>query len=257
MLRLLRRKSDVDTAIADGDFDTAIDLLRTRMFEEPNRAVAWQIRIADTLLLAQREAEAVHELISAAGALEQDGRPLQAIALYGRALDLDPDSEPVRDLLAGIAGGHLADTRDYTTGAFLGASARWRQRMPLFSDFSLPELLDVVRVVQFTEYAAGAVIFNHSDSPQGLYAIASGEVVLSDSAAAPDTTAATADRTSCTDGTFFGRLGRTGGPGFGVQAMTTRHSQILCLRRDDFEIIALSHPRIWTVVEEFQQQLGL
>ena len=292
MFRLFGKKPgravDPVRAIADKDYDTAIDHYRERLRVEPALAATWHRKLADVLVLADRKPQAVVEYLAASAVLMREDRAVQAIALYRTVLRLDPDNREVRNRLAEIAtdrepvgagpgavgaglGAAGAVTRPGATSATPFAPAeppgpphedepsapiakmtirtRLRRFVPLFSQFDQDELTRLVQIMDARTARAREVVFRQGDRGESIVILARGEIVLSVLGAEGEQVEIERLR----DGGFFGEMSALNRTPRNVTATAATDCELLELTRDYLEAVAIAHPRVWDVLAEVQR----
>ena len=219
-------------------------------------AARWKRKIAETLVLGERIPEAVKAYLEAARCMEREERPLQAIALYKAALRLRPghpeatarlqDYAPSPDELrqAREAGGAASDQSAMTL------RTRLRKFAPLFSEFDQDTLTAVVEVMRTVPLESGAEIFHQGAEGDSLFVVADGEVALTVEGA--DGEPVEIDRIQA--GGCFGEVSALRRVPRNVTAIATRPTELLELSRDYLEAVAIAHPQVWKVLEDFQQR---
>ncbi len=277
MFRLFGKKPgravDPVRAIADKDYDTAIDHYRERLRVEPALAATWHRKLADVLVLADRKPQAVVEYLAASAVLMREDRAVQAIALYRTVLRLDPDNREVRNRLAEIAVERAPAPEHFSTAASAPPPAppepagpphenepsapiakmtirtRLRRFVPLFSQFDQDELTRLVQVMDARTVRAREVVFRQGDRGESIVILAKGEIVLSVLGAEGEQVEIERLR----DGGFFGEMSALNRTPRNVTATAATECELLELTRDYLEAVAIAHPRVWDVLAEVQR----
>jgi cAMP-dependent protein kinase regulator len=243
---------DPAVAVAAGDYASAIAIYRRWLTEDPERAITWNRKLGEVLALAGRKREAVTAYLVAAAGLVRENRMVQALALYRVVMRLDPDNEELRAKL-----GEIAAESDPTAGLNIPAGAspasmtirtRLRKFVPLFSNFERDELTKIVEVMAPRDVRAGETVFRQGDKGDSIFIVVQGEVSLS--VRGRDGQPVELDRVA--DGGFFGEVSALRRIPRNVTAICVRDSELLELMRDYLEAVAIAHPRVWKVLEEFQ-----
>ena len=255
MFGFFRKKTleDPQEAIRRGDYDAALTMYRKQLEQQPRQAARWHRKIAEALALAGRADEAVEAFLQAALLLERDAMHLQAIALYKAVLRLAPEHPRALERLAEYAPGE--EERTSSAGAVEDATSmtirtRLRKYAPLFSEFERDTLTAVVDVMKTHHIEAGHEIFRQGEKGDSLFVIADGEVALTVDGA--DGNPVELDRLNT--GGCFGEVSALRRLPRNVTAMTTRPTELLELSRDYLEAVAIAHPQVWKVLEDFQQR---
>ncbi|MDH3284062.1 MAG: cyclic nucleotide-binding domain-containing protein [Acidobacteriota bacterium] len=239
------RHPDAETALARGDFSEAIEHYRRLLAQEPREAATWHRRIGETLALAGRRQPALDALWEGAELLEDQGRMLEALAVYQCVLRIDPEDATLEERLQEMAA-------DGATG--MGASGpvtlstHFRRRAPLFSDFSRDELAAIVEMMTVDHLETGRTVFRRGEPADRLFLVARGEVALT----AHGTSGHPMERCRVHEGEPFGYVCAKERPVCKATAITSRASELIELSREALDVVAASHPRVWTVLERFQ-----
>lgn len=244
--------NDPGDAAARGDYETALKLYRKKLQEEPGREAILQKKIAETLVQAGRKEEAIGAYLTSAAAFEREDRMLQAIALYKAVLRLEPKNAQVLAKLSEFASEERPSGPEAERELTL--RTRLNRHVPLFSEFDRDELTEIVQCMLLHALPAGQVIFQQGEMGESLYIIVTGEVAL---VVAGKEEGESVEVCRLTDGTLFGEVSALDRTPRNVTAMTTRPTEFLELTRDYLEALAVANPRIWQVLERFQQERQL
>lgn len=252
-----RRPENAQEAIDRGDHEAALQIYRRSLAARPDEAARWQRKIAETLLAAGRADEAVEAYLDAARHLERDELPLQAIALYKAALRIRPEHPAAMARLQEFA--PAPDEEDGDGGPGDGSAAeratmtlrtRLRKYAPLFSEFDRETLTAVVEVMRTVSLVSGDEVFQQGDEGDSLFVVADGEVALT--VEGPEGDPVEIDRIQA--GSCFGEVSALRRVPRNVTAIATRPTELLELGRDYLEAVAIAHPQVWKVLEDFQQR---
>jgi tetratricopeptide (TPR) repeat protein len=248
-----RREEDPEEALRRGDHDAAVAAYRRAAERAPDQAARWTRKMAETLALADRIPEAIQAYLQAARHHERDEHPLLAIALYKAALRLSPGHPEATARLEEYA--PTPDERRDTVEADDDPAAmtlrtRLRKYAPLFSEFDRETLTAVVGVMRTARLESGTEIFRQGESGHSLFVVADGEVALT--VAGADGEPVEIDRIGA--GSCFGEVSALRRVPRNVTAIATRPTELLELSRDYLEAVAIAHPHVWKVLEDFQQR---
>jgi tetratricopeptide (TPR) repeat protein len=255
MLRFWKKKQpqDPEEAIRRGDHEAALGAFRRAAEREPEQAARWQRKIAETLALANRVPEAVTAYLEAARLHERNESPLQAIALYKAALRLSPGHPEATARLEEYAPTpeerRVAEEEDADASA-MTLRTRLRKYAPLFSEFDREALNAVVEVTRTARADTGTEIFRQGEPGDSLFVVADGEVALTVEGADGDPVEI--DRIGA--GSCFGEVSALRRVPRNVTAIATRPTELLEIGRDYLEAVAIAHPQVWKVLEDFQQR---
>ena len=249
-LKRRTKHDDPSRAVAAGDYETALEIYRQRARNDATRAATWHKKAAEVLALLGRTGEAVEEYLAAAAAYERDERHLQALALYRTVLRLDPDNDAVREKLGEIAAPEPAEGEAQALAQGMTIRTRLKKYVPLFSEFDREELTGIVEVMEVRRFETGQVVFSQGEPGDSLWIVAEGEVALT--VQGNDGEPVEVERIA--EGGFFGEVSALSRAPRNVTAVTTRPSELLELTRDYLEAVAIVHPRVWEVLEEFQKR---
>jgi len=161
---------EVESLVAERDFDRAAELLTAAAVEDPaNTGV--RLRLADVLALAGAQEKAADVLDGVGRDLARAGEAAKAIVALKRLHRFRPDSgeseRAVVEVLRGVAPGQGARSDTELTAGVA--------RSPLFSDLSRAELLDVIRGLSYQTVAPGDVVVSEGEPGDSLYVLASGQ----------------------------------------------------------------------------------
>ena len=248
-----RREEDPEDALRRGDHDAAVAAYRRAAQRAPDQAARWQRKVAETLAVAERIPEAVRAYLEAARLYERDERPLQAIALYKAALRLRPGHPEATARLEEYAPApeeRRAGRETSDDAAAMTLRTRLRKYAPLFSEFDRETLTAVVDVMRTVSVDAGTEIFRQGERGHSLFVVADGEVALTVEGA--DGQPVEIDRVGA--GSCFGEVSALRRVPRNVTALATRPTELLEISRDYLEAVAIAHPQVWKVLEDFQQR---
>ena len=255
MFGFLRRRAERDdpaAAAAKGDHVLAAALYRRRLADDPANALFWRKKLAEALLAAGRPFDAAEEYLAVADALAKQGKMAQVLAVYRTVLRFDADNPDVRARLAEIAGPPPAPARDEGPADAPAMTIRTKLRafVPLFSEFDHDELAKIVEVMNVHHFRKGQDVFRQGDPGDSLYVLAQGEIALL--VEGPEGKPVELERIA--DNGFFGELSALRPAPRNVTARCLADCEILELTRDYLEAVAIAHPRVWEILEEFQKR---
>ncbi len=260
-----RRKKHRDPAqaVAAGDYDAAVETYRRWILEDQPRAANWRKKLAEVLVAAGRKREAVLEYLAVAEALAREDHMVQALALYRIVLRLDPHNQAVQARLGEIAadpappraaGDSETPPRppedSATPPAAMTIRTRLRKTTPLFSSFEQDELTQIVALMTTRTFAAGELVFRQGDAADSIFFVAQGEVALT--VRGRDGQPVELER--LTIGGAFGEVSAVRSSARSVTAVAVSSSELLELKREYLEAVAIAHPRVWQVLEEWQRR---
>lgn len=254
MLKVFGKKcyADPGQAVAARDYDAAIAMYRAWVVEDKARASNWRKKLAEVLALAGRRREAVAEYLAAADALAREDRMVQALALYRTVLRLDPSNQEVRAKLGEIAAEPAPPppaAPSLTPPAAMTIRTRLRKIVPLFSSFEREELTQIVQLMKPCTFSAGESIFRQGDAGDSIFIIVQGEVALTVRGREDQPV----ELERLTDGGFFGEMSAFRAASRNVTAVAVRSCELLELKREYLEAVAIAHPHVSQVLEEWQR----
>lgn len=237
-------------AVNARDYRRAIEIYREQLRNQPKKAAQWHRKMAEVFVLDGRTKEAIASYLASAECLEAEGRLVQALALYKAVFRLDPENPEACRRLGEIAA-EQGDEDEATVenDHVMTIRTRLRKYTPLFSEFDREELTRIVDVMQPHSLPGGHTIYRQGDSGDSLFVIVSGEVAFT--VTGVDDECLEVDRLH--DGAFFGEVSALTRAPRNLTAITVRPTEVLELSRDYLEAVAVAHPRIWQVLEDFQR----
>ncbi|PWT93338.1 MAG: hypothetical protein C5B54_01995 [Acidobacteria bacterium] len=248
-----KKSDDPQEYIARKEYKKAIDLLREKLSKQPkNNSI--RLSLADTLFADNQQAEAINEYRTLASQYTEEGFLVKGIAVYKKILKLRPDMRDVEELLE-----KLSDKRsDPPSGRkevsavepTFEETASTEIESKLFRDLSQEELRQVIDKLILRHYEEDTIIVQEGDPGDSLFIVARGEVrVLTKDSKQKEVTLA-----SLGEGEFFGEVSLLTGRPRTATIITNVDSDLLELKRLDFDVIIEQFPHVRQVLEDFHQQ---
>jgi CRP-like cAMP-binding protein len=270
----------------------AIEVLEAH-FGESRWDPRMRLRLADVLVRAGKEQDAVPILVGLADDLAREGYPEKAISILKKIEQLQRRHieevslaprlhEDPADLVAdapapGLAAGPARRSRARTDEFFhawlldtvRGAVGRARtagqatpavkalqgygpglRASPLFEGFDEDELLAVIQGLRLLTFAPGDVIVTEGEPGQSVFILASGTVkVFVRSPTGHDVSVSTLG-----EGSFFGEMSTLSGQPRSATVTAASPCDLLELDRATLDRIAVPHPNVRAVLEEFSRR---
>ncbi len=120
----------------------------------------------------------------------------------------------------------------------------------LFPDFSVDELVEVIRGLELRAYEPGEIVVTEGEPGASLFVLTTGAVRTY----VRDATGASAAVRVLREGDFFGEVSLLEGSPRTATVTAAGHCELLEIDRLTLGKIAHKHPRVWTVVRDFSEQ---
>ncbi|UCF67597.1 MAG: cyclic nucleotide-binding domain-containing protein [Acidobacteriota bacterium] len=161
--------------------------------------------------------------------LENEGRMLHALSVL---LELDrvfPNLEPIRSSLLGVA--RSAQT-------------------PLFAGFSADDIRAVLEATEVEHLVTGELVRHNKRSGDVLLIVVDGELAVTDHGS----NGPSFEVRRLGGGECFGRLSLDDGEASSLQAIATRRTVVLSLRRGPLLKAAGERSSVWSLIDRFQRE---
>jgi cAMP-dependent protein kinase regulator len=224
--------------------DPAIKLYRERLSKQPDN-LNLRLALADALLLAGHNDNAIQELSILAKLYTEQGFTVKAIAVFKKILRLRPGMTEAEQGLMELSGKRAE--------VVLSEPAESSEKMVetvLFHHFSAEEFRQVVSRLSLKHYEEGSVIVAEGDPGDSMFVVVNGEVSV-------NTTNAKGRRITLAtlgEGEFFGEISLLTGRPRTATIITNTDSDLLELTRKDYENIVADHPNVADVLKEWHHQ---
>jgi hypothetical protein len=120
----------------------------------------------------------------------------------------------------------------------------------LFPDFSVDELVEVIRGLELRAYEPGEIVVTEGQPGASLFVLTTGAVRTY----VRDATGASAAVRVLREGDFFGEVSLLEGSPRTATVTAAAHCELLEIDRLTLGKIAHKHPRVWTVVRDFSER---
>jgi hypothetical protein len=121
---------------------------------------------------------------------------------------------------------------------------------PLFPDFSVDELVEVIRGLELRAYEPGEIVVTEGEAGSSLFVLTTGWVRTY----VRDTNGASAAVRVLREGDFFGEVSLLEGSPRTATVTAAAHCELLEIDRLTLGRIAHKHPRVWSVVRDFSER---
>jgi len=245
-----------------------------------------RLRLADVLLKAGKQLDALPILIGLADELAREGYPEKAVAILKKIEKVrrrDVEEVNLAPLTRTIASAEAAPpptessrprTREQTDDRFHGwlvdvvRDAVTRRRAsgtraetlgqvhgygpglmasPLFQDFGEEELLAFIEGLRLLVFAPGDIIVTEGEPGQSLFILTTGAVKVF----VRDPAGRSVPLSTLGEGSFFGEISTLSGRPRSATVTAAAHCELLEMDRPTLDDIARRHPRVREVLEEF------
>lgn len=255
-----KESDDPQEYITRKEYKKAIGLLRDRVSKQPKNA-AMRLGLADTLLVDGQAEEAIKEYMVVGSLFTEQGFIVKAIAVYKKALKLNPALKEVETLLSELSDKRTTDSKPRMPAMKAPPEPSAAEARPdktpnleietkLFRGLSAEEFQEVVANLSLRHYEEDTIIVLEGDPGDSMFIVVRGEVrVLTKNAQQKEVVLA-----NLGEGEFFGEVSLLTGRPRTATIITNVDSELLELTRDDYERIALKYPHVKAVLQEFHQQ---
>jgi tetratricopeptide (TPR) repeat protein len=271
--------------VARKDYKKAIAIYRERVSKQPKNATL-RLALADTMLLANMQDEAIREYKETGALYTEDGFLVKAIAIYKKILKLRPGDRDVETFLE-----HLSDRRglDVPKGkppaaapapaqsasppAASAVAARPPAAAPvqtpppsppqapvrppsveietmLFRDLSPDEFREIVARLALRHFEEDTIIVKEGDPGDSLFIVVRGQVRV----ITHDVRQNEIELADLGEGEFFGEISLLTGRPRTATIITNLDTELLELTRTDYERVVAQYPNVKIVMEEFHQK---
>jgi len=196
-------------------------------------------KLAEIYAKAGRRDPAIDTYREAAEKFMQDGKILPAISAYKMILKLAPNLRDIKIKLEEICAMKKPDV----PGGKL-------PEIPLFSELTRDELVEVVHSLKHLKYSMGEIICSEGDEGDSIYAITGGSVKIFVEVIPGEKI----DIADLKAGDFFGEVGFFTDGRRHASVMASDDVELLEIGKADFEKIEKKHPRIRDVLEGFYKK---
>jgi hypothetical protein len=121
---------------------------------------------------------------------------------------------------------------------------------PLFPDFSVDELVEVIRGLELRAYGPGEIVVTEGEPGESLFVLTTGAVRTY----VRDAKGSSAPVRVLREGDFFGEVSLLEGSPRTATVTAAGHCELLEIDRLTLGKIAHKHPRVWSVVREFAER---
>ncbi len=246
----------LEDLIAQKSYDKAVEILDARL-EKDSRNVRLRLQLGDVLALSGRKDRAVKTLLELVDQLAADGFVPKAIAVLKKVQRLEPRNPGVEERLADLCQSEDGETIARRSGILKAPAATSRPdrgapapRLPLFSDFSRDELLEVIRGLKFLSFEPGAILMTEGERGDSLLILTSGSV----RAFVRNQEGRNNEVRTMEEGEFFGEISLLTGKPRTATVTAATPVELLELDRTALDDISSRHPRVRAVVEEFARK---
>ena len=118
---------------------------------------------------------------------------------------------------------------------------------PLFRDFNVEELLEVMRGLTLRRFEPGDIVVTEGEPGASLFVLTTGQV----RAYVRNAVGQSVRMRDLTEGDFFGEVSLLKGLARSATLTAVLHCELLEIDRDTFGAISQRHPRVWQVLKEF------
>ena len=217
--------------LARRDYEGAIHLLESELRKYPKN-VRVRLQYADALAGSGNNQDALIQYDRVASDYETEGLIVQAIGVRKKA-------ERIAALLA--SGDHTEEAAPPVLKA---------PESPLFEKLTEDELEAIIARMTYHQYAEGDIIITEGEAGSALFVIVSGSVkVFTRSKTGENIHLAVLEA-----GEFFGEISVLTGKPRTATITAAETSELLCLRKEDFDDISAEKPHIRSVVQDFYQR---
>jgi hypothetical protein len=159
----------------------------------------------------------------------------------------EPDEDAFRDEVLGLI-------EDVLSGRAAPESSTMTSlpvvQTPLFPDFSVDELVEVIRGLELRAYEPGEIVVTEGEPGESLFVLTTGAVRTY----VRDANGASAAVRVLREGDFFGEVSLLEGSPRTATVTAAGHCELLEIDRLTLGRIAHKHPRVWSVVRNFSEQ---
>lgn len=162
---------------------------------------------------------------------------------FGAVIDFDSKKSEAPEMIVDLNPQEQTVADAHT----LGKPVRNSLKIPLFSDLTASEFVSVLGKLTIRRFPAGTLICEEGDMGNSMFVISEGivEVFTKDI----DGTRLTLARLK--GGDFFGEYSLITQKERNASVLAKTDLEVLEITADDFAVISMAHPRIWTVLEDY------
>ncbi|MBI5563095.1 MAG: cyclic nucleotide-binding domain-containing protein [Deltaproteobacteria bacterium] len=226
------------------------------------------IRMGDIARKMGDNATSVEHYKEAVAHFVKLGFVIKAVAVCKIIISIDPSQQGIQDKLAGLyagtPGGEAAKPPAPSTAKAAPApqaaptpqaapapqAALKLPRVPLFSDFTEPEFLEVVKKVRSKDYKAGSYLFREGDEGNSIFIISDGAVEVAGKARDGSNIVLA----TLTEGAIFGEFGFFSRSRRKTGVRVVADATILELTKADLDDIITRHKRVSDVLFKFYKE---
>lgn len=259
-------QEDPQSYIARKEYKKAIAIFRERVAKQPKNS-GLKMNLADTLLMDNQIEDALREYKELASVYTDEGFIVKAIAIYKKMLKMRPDMKEVEHLLSELSDKRVMDAprpkaapvaqpMEMEEEAQVAEeepsplATQLEIEMKLFKDLAREEFQQIVAKLTLRHYAEDTIVVQEGDPGDSMFIVARGEVrVLTKDSKQKEVVLA-----NLSEGEFFGEVSLLTGRPRTATIITNLDSELLELKREDFESIIAKFPHVKQVVEDFHQQ---
>lgn len=252
-----RKKEPEDPAalVARKEYVRAIKLYRELLSKQADN-LNLRLALADTLLLAGDDENAIQEFTNLAKLYAEQGFMVKAIAVYKKILRLRPGLAEAQRSLMELSGQRVEVLPPKPEQSSEKISTP-KESVPivgvetvLFGNLSAEEFRQMVSRLTLKHYEEGSVIVAEGDPGDSMFVVVNGEVSV-------NTINAKGKRITLAnlgEGEFFGEISMLTGRPRTATIITNIDSDLLELSRNDYENIVADHPNVADVLKEWHHQ---